>query len=324
MKTNRSFKFFSLVALPLIMWGNAARAELPTEYETWNASAKQELLWSHILESNYSELPKTAPWLVTAFKLISPEYLRTSFLRVSDELPVGRKRLLHPLGTVAAVVLKINPEFSRYTGLFRSGGVGLVRLSLATPLTTPYVPGMGLKIFVDQGSSINFQALYSLDGQGDNHNFFAHKLSTAIPKPHFWFLKPFEKLFRYASDTLSNNPQNRPQNELTLPLYEAARVSADGSTVDEVVDPYSVVFIPNPQLSMDPQTPRDFRKELGDIPENTILYWVAVKRTAAAPEELIGELITQSRFVASEYGDEKLFFQHQRLRNPNVNPQITP
>src|SRR5690554_8058537 len=39
---------------------------------------------------------------------------------------------------------------------------------------------MALKLFVDGQPSRNVSALYTLSGQGDNHNFFANELSNYV------------------------------------------------------------------------------------------------------------------------------------------------
>ncbi len=58
------------------------------------------------------------------------------------------------------------------------------------------------------------------------------------------------------------------------------------------------------------------RLALAELPKGTILYNVHVRESANSDLALLGELVTESEFVASEYGDKQLFFQHMRHRHP--------
>ena len=57
---------------------------------------------------------------------------------------------------------------------------------------------------------------------------------------------------------------------------------------------------------------RDFREELSRIPEGAVLYEVWACSAEGAEPRHLGRLKTTSRFVASRWGDEGLFFRHQR------------
>lgn len=108
--------------------------------------------------------------------------LGKSFSHVGDELPWGRGKVIHALGTVAPVTFR-SSESHPFTGLFAGKeAVGLVRLSIAAPPTLAgFTPGMALKFFIDGGPSMNLQVMSSLEGQGQNYNFFLNSFSNSLP-----------------------------------------------------------------------------------------------------------------------------------------------
>ncbi len=65
------------------------------------------------------------------------------------------------------------------------------------------------------------------------------------------------------------------------------------------------------------------RTALAEIPAGTTLYDVYVRKILEDPLERIGSLETQGPFVASSYGDEKLFFQHMRHRHVSSHVSVS-
>jgi hypothetical protein len=308
---------FTLGITSLLLTSAVSQAALPTNYDALTAGEKQSILWNQILDTPYDHLPTSDPSL-SLWHLFVSSFLQTSFTHTSDEMPVGRPKLIHTYGTVAQVELIMNVPASKYTGIFRSGGIGLARLSLAKQAGS-FTPGMGLKILVDQQPSVNFQVMYSLDGQGDDRNMFENKFTNVVEAPKSFILKPLGIAFENAVQALSGNPKDKPASALVLPLYEAAEVNSNGTLVAQsevVVEPSVFVFTPTAELKNGyaSKVGEDFRVALGEIAEGTVLYTVSVKDKFSSAEEVIGRLVLRSQFVASEYGDSKLFFQHQRHR----------
>ena len=190
------------------------------------------------------------------------------------------------------------------SGIFQTGAVGLVRLSLAgnPHATRTYVPGMGLKLFVDGHPSVNLQVMHSLMGQGKDQNFFKENFSNVIPDPPF-----FLWLFTLAFSTAKNPPT-------VLSVDHLSCIERDGTTVtpDKIVPVYQIVMMPNHALDIDANTENDFREELGKIEENSVLYTLSVRQTKNSDLIKVGTLVTRSPFVSSAYGDDRLFFQHYR------------
>lgn len=279
---------------------------LPPDYQTLKSEEKISLLWDQkIVPSTYAVLPpiKFVSIVWKFFKLLSPSYLAITFNLVSDEFPKNRERLIHPNGAVAKVEWVADPDV-QMSGIFKTGAIGLARLSLAgnPHASRSYIPGMGLKLFVDNQPSVNLQVMNKLTGQGKNQNFFKENFSNVIPDPPF-----FLWLFALAFSTAKNPPTVLNVDHLSL-------IQRDGTTVtaENVIPVYQIVMMPNHTLDIDPETQRDFREEFQKIKKDSILYTLYIRRTKNSELVQIGTLVTRSTFISSAYGDERLFFQHYR------------
>ena len=142
-------------------------------------------------------------------------------------------------------------------------------------------------------------------------------MSNVIPDSENPVLIAVTKVFQAALYLLSANWMNRPENPNNMPLYEHASVRVDGSAVNKgkVVAPWKIDFVPNKVLSWDPSTEKDFRWHLAnDVPTGSVLYDVVLYRTRESAGQHVGRLITDSPFVASMYGDERLYMRHASNR----------
>jgi hypothetical protein len=252
-------------------------------------------------------LPTKGPSALDLAKLFSCSFLQVTFNHQSDEMPFERKRVIHTYGSVAKVRFETDPTSHPFTGLFQSGGEGLIRLSLAAQ-GGAYTPGAGLKIFVDGNPSENFQVMYSLEGQGEDHNFFANRFSNIVAPPKSAALKIGALSFAHAIAGLANPPEN----ERTLPLERASAITSEGAHITEWNAPYEIQLWPTATArSLIPSNDQgDFRAHVPSLPAGTALYNL-YGRTRTGPFFPIGRIVLESPFVASQYGDEKLFFQHQ-------------
>lgn len=279
---------------------------LPSDYQTLGSEEKLSLLWDQrIVPTAYTILPpiKFTSIFWKFFKLLNPLYLAVTFNLVSDEFPKNRERLIHPNGAIAKI--EWVPEAgATVSGIFQTGAIGLVRLSLAgnPHAARSYIPGMGLKLLIDGRPSVNLQVMHSLTGQGKNQNFFKEEFSNIIPDPPFYLW-----LFAMAFATVKNPPTVLDVNHLGC-------IRKDGTTVaaKEIIPVYQIVLMPNHALDIDPLTRNDFREELASIKENSVLYTLYIRHIKNDDLIKIGTLITRSVFISSAYGDERLFFQHYR------------
>lgn len=110
-------------------------------------------------------------------------------------------------------------------------------------------------------------------------------------------------------------------------------MNQDGSAAGSVKTPTQIYFVPNPTLRNTISTaPHDFRDDLTAIPAGTKVYdvygtdmqirksiwpWVTARyaRERRNSAVKIGELVTQSEFTLSQFGDTGIFFKHQRYED---------
>ena len=115
----------------------------------------------------------------------------------------------------------------------------------------------------------------------------------------------------------------RPASQGLLPLYQAAAVTSNGMAVAKPVTPWQIEFEPTKEAvtSYTPYADQDPRLALKHIPVGTAIYGISLR--GAKDDELgpiIGHVVTTSKFVASKFGDEHLFFQHMQHRQPPTAP----
>lgn len=283
--------------------GMAAYADLPPDYEQLSNEQKQEALWTNVTYSHHKnplpEMSKGGFWEAWE-KLKGLFNLGPSFDHESDEMPTGRKKILHPNGSVGKVVF--TPVSGHpFTGIYATGDVGIARLSTGVaPTDKSFVPGMALKFFIPQHASVNLHVMNSLNGQDADWNFFAKTFSNKIEHPTGWVLKAIEKLFEWT---------RKPAND--LPVSHLADWDNEGHHVLSPVAPERLYFKPAESVVgiIDPNSREDFRLSLNQIPYGP-MYEVYGEYKGV--EYHVGTLSLESELLASEYGDKELFFQHQR------------
>ena len=150
---------FLIMGLSIVMcW-----AALPDNYQSLSALDKQQVQWNQILATKYSEsqLPNTYPPPNTnGTELYNASFLLPTFTWYGDEMPDNRRRsFISPYATVAKVVFRTTKNTpSGFTGMFQSGGRGLMRIALnpvrfqtsvndfaLTFITKIYIDGTGNK-----------------------------------------------------------------------------------------------------------------------------------------------------------------------------------
>jgi hypothetical protein len=298
-------KIFTIAALVAL-----AFADLPPNYQNLTAGQKQDILWSKILENPYPD-DKLPNGNLSPVQLLMPSYDEKSFTHDGDEMIPGRTKLIHTYGSAGKVELQIFPN-SSYTGLFKAGStnIGIARLSLALQDDNNFTPGMAVKILINGKPSINLIAMFSVNGQGKNKNFFEKVFTNYIPPAQGIVLKALAIAFREAIRMLPGDQCDKPLDEGKLPLYTPASVDSNGTVNANPKAPSVINFHPNPAIAWDPNTKNDVRINLANVPVGSVLYTVAVKLQENSPEEVIGQLVLRSKFVASEYEDKNLYFQH--------------
>lgn len=285
---------------------------LPADYQSWNAKKKQEFLWNErILKSKYDQLPSLRKIDVIGL-FLTP--LRSKMDYESDEAPPDWKKAIHAHASIAKIQF-VPTDNTPFTGLFRGADYGLLRLSLTgDPNDRGFAPGLAIKWLITGNHSEDFSALVSLMGQGNNYNFFANEFSNIVPVVN----QIGPKLINLIFMRVSKHPTK-------LSLQGLGEVDQQGQSVDNPHYPTQLFLVPS-QIVQFPKSPgRDFRTDLATIAPGTVLFSVygIDSRQLGTTEtqqsenrlkaQLIGQIKTMSEFIASSYGDRRLFFRHQRF-----------
>lgn len=282
---------------------------LPTDYESWSASQKESYLWEEkILPSRYHTLPRLTGIDVVGLFMTS---LLIKMERVSDQVTRNWKKAIHAHGTVAKVRYTSYPGH-KFTGMFQGAEHGLLRLSVTgDPTRRGFAPGLALKLLRDNGPSANVSALVSLTGQKDNYNFFANELSNIVPVIRQIGPKIINLIFRRVT-----------RYPTKLHLENLAQCDQSGRQVDKPEYPEQLFFVPGPNLSFSESPDHDFRVDLATLPVGTVIYEIFAPPSEhresidnRSRSSKIGELTLKSKFETTLYGDEFLFFRHQRFNN---------
>ncbi len=289
-------------------------ASTPENYRSLSACEKQSVLWKHIQESAYKELPDYKALGPKQLYKMARQEVAIKGSHFEDFAPIGWQKFLHARASITKV--KIVPHPSKYSGLFQGAECGLLRLSLTSAVKSgrPVAPGLALKILRDRTYSTNVSALVSLDGQDQDFNFFKYPMSNIVPVGTSVGQKLVHKIFLEAS----------PYPE-ELSIREFAEMDQYGRKSAEVVSPRQVFFVPSKRLIF-PSSAHDVRKDFATIPAGTVIYQIRAvtdkdfKYADYAPEnvqgllqssELVADVVTTSEFVASSFGDDGIFFRHQ-------------
>lgn len=297
-------KFLTLTFVLLSNLSLASDYVLADNYQT-----KLHTLWDYIASTEYTgQLPTASPNL---FNMLRPSYLIKTLTHSGDTLPEGRKKLIHTYGSVAAIQFVPTTVYNvPFTGLAKEGAYGLMRASLAT-MSGSFTPGIALKFPITGRSSVDVIAMFSVDGQEDNRNFFENSFKNEIKKTKNLALLPLQLAFVNTAKMLGHM-QGKKLNPLALDISEFGNVNQDGQNFPYQDDIELLTFSPlsDVRALIDPNSQNDFRVDLAKIPAGTVLYEVFAKRHLKQAYR-VGYIVLKSRFIASQFGDEQLFFAHE-------------
>lgn len=285
---------------------------LPAHYQGLPAAEKQELLWRKIEASPYAAdaLPDIgdAQFYMHAFAggLLSVDYLRDSFLRAGDEMAPGRTKILHTYGAVARVALEPRSGHP-FTGIWRSGAIGLARLSVAFPDHGKFCPGIALKFLIDGKPSVNQFAMPTLLGQAGNENAFARTYTNPFPKDSLGLpLALLKAIFAHTAESFRSESLHNNH----LPFDESSSIERDGQAVAAPVVAWGMRLEPVPETQIPAERGPDYRIKLAALAPGSLLFRVHLQAAAETPYYHVGDLRLTGHFLASKWGDEGLFFQH--------------
>lgn len=248
------------------------------------------------------------------------ESMSPTFDQAGDEMAPGmlwgtRAKYIHTIGNVATVKF-VSSQQHPFSGMWKGADYGVVRLSLAAKASkTNTAPGMGLKFLIDGMDSSNLVAMFSVDGQ-ESCNFFQNTFTNHIKDSKQTALAivatKFSSVTSYVEEVGLSNFGKNTQN---------------GAPEASLVFPFLIEFVPTGQLSTT-QCSDGIFAELSGIPSGSLIYNVFGWN---APQELggerfnMGELITTSALTTTKWGDEHLFYRHQRMDEDLVyHPEWEP
>jgi len=219
-----------------------------------------------------------------------------------------RPKTAHAVGSVGKVKFVARPN--NYTGIFQGAKYGIIRLGHTlepAPGIIDPVFGLALKFLRNSVDSANVVASYKYFNQ-KSWNLFAENLTNHYEG--FGSLKP--KLLRHISKA-SPHPSH-------VGLSDMARYGEDGKYISNSLlnFPYKLVFKPTGKISFPDEYHGELEDDLDTIEEGTLLWEVYAWDNPAelgGTECLIGSIVLTSPLVRSLYGDTKLFFRHQDMRD---------
>jgi hypothetical protein len=320
----------------------AVRPGQRLRYAELTAQEKRDYLFDHgVRPTAYDNYPDEArPDVViglvqfgrSAITSIAGHLLGETLTRVGDELEPPKPKLFHTYGTTAKVRFTPAPD-TPYSGLLAVEAPALVRFSYAGPVAgVGVVPGLGLKLLVDgDHPSENLVAMRKLDRQQPLWRYFSTRSHNSVFQHPFTNILPSPRFTNVVMRTVNARFETVVQagTGLHQPLDNLARVRADGAPVPPELRlaPHRIIFRPTREAAAASDPTIDFRDDLArNIPPGTPIYDV-LALTAVAEADAnrdgrarlealldragrIGTLTTESEFVASKYGDYRLFFKH--------------
>jgi len=230
----------------------------------------------------------------------------TTFDDQWEVMPAGRTKVIHSQGVHCQFELKVSDN--SYTGLLAQGNqAGIIRMGAAQNLDGGVMfPGIGVKFLRTGQKSANFVALRST-GPGGSMNFFADKLTNHVAPPAA--LVALHKFDQASGCTTM------------VGLSDVASYSQSGEKVSSPLFPFELEFEPSQEaqatMTDEKQTNDSLLNSLANIKPGTKLFDVyAVGSPSEAKQgtkKLLGTLTTTSECVRSTFGDEHMYFRHQRM-----------
>merc|ERR1712179_193006 len=297
-------------------------------YIAYPAVLKQATIWHNVIFNRTSGpwLPKnlTESELPPSFKNSDP---CPTLEAPGDELPAGRVKINRAVGSVGKVKFvpiggRQNPYYPHtghqnpYTGIFQGASFGIVRISTALePMPdcdncTDPIFGMALKFLRDGVESASLMAIFSAAGQ-KSWNVFKHSWSN-----HFSLPTNIRPVHVELGMVLAQASPHASQ----VGLSDVARYGENGRRISdsEINYPYKLVFRPTGEIVFPDEYHGVLADDLATIEKDTVLWNVFAwdnPEELGGREELIGSLILTSPLVPSLWGDTKLFFRHQDMRD---------
>ncbi len=287
----------------------------PINYSNWNATEKRTWIWNHAILTTAYPHDKLPPFEDIDILGLIRGSMNTKMDHLDDIAPENWKKPIHRRAVVAQVRWVPSPHAQKRSwGSLSQEQLGLLRASLTyTPKKRGLAPGLALKIFRDQKPSLDVSLLTGLDSHGQNYNFFEKPFSNFVPPSKSFGARIVDLIFSRAS---------RPTQMIGFQHFSADDRKVSGSGPIQIFFKSSLRFSPEAH---------DIRNDFMGLPIGTELgaffYRSAElesdylaydspksKLFSQSANTCIGSLVLESVFVASEFGDDRLFFRHERYQ----------
>ena len=285
----------------------------------------------------------------SALQSIANHLLSETLTRVGDELPEPKVKLFHTYGATAKIVF-VPQSDTPYSGILAERVPGLLRFSFAGPVRgVGVVPALALKFPIDgDHPSQNMLAMAKLDRQQPLWRFFSTDSYNSVFQNPFTNILPAPSLVNLTMRIVNQRFETvaKPGYGIHQSLESPARIRANGEPVPtgRIAAPYRVIFRPTADARSASDPKLDFRDDLArNFAPGTAIYDVLALdesqekelrgRGIGTVEDLvahagkIGTIATESEFIASKYGDYRLFFKHddmfirEEFRPASANPR---
>jgi len=214
-----------------------------------------------------------------------------------DVFPYPRLKYVRPVGVVAPVAFRSYGNHF-FTGVFKGSELGIVRLSISLDPKETFAPGVALKFLRENRPSANFFGFTDFEGQNcSEKNFFKYGMTTNVP-PATGSARAVPDKFRQATGCHQMVGLSDVADEFNGQMPEF---------------PFEVIFsgLPSVDFSCGDKGAAGWAN-LGKLQKGTRLFELKARRFPGYEAKPIGELILLDSLTTSKFGDEQLFFRHQR------------
>jgi hypothetical protein len=275
-------------------------------FESQTVEEKLDYYWARLSENPNLTVEYPIPKPLNFFQSV-----RTTFDNWLPEMPKGRKKLIHTVGSVCRVEFEV--KSSPYTGLLGNGiHNGFIRMGLAkTPGDDGMTPGTGWKFPRSGVPAGDFLAMHSLETD-QSWNFLKNNISNKLPVKGGALRALLVNMFSEASPC-----------PLHVGISDLAKYSADGTEHSPPQFPYKLFLVPSNEVqrSEAKKTISQIHDDLNSITVGTKLFTVyacgkqtdnehetlsSVERSCGS-SRLLGIVKTTGKCFISEYGDKHFF-----------------
>ena len=264
--------------------------------KTWEEKTN-EIMTHVMLEPSQGQFPN----VLGLFR----ESVITTFDNQWDIMPAGRRKFIHGVGAVCKFTLNITD--SPYTGMFKNGKqTGIIRMGSGNDISNGagVAASAAIKFLRSGVKSGNFVTLHR---PGESYNMFEYTLSNHIPEA---------SIVPLANRFTTRKFQQASKCAAKVGLSDIARYDQTGNE-EKPVFPFKITLKPTGAVNFrEDETPiLEFMQQYVDkIQSGTELYSFIAH---ANPDDIEGRELAKLTVLdgcfPSKYGDEKLFFQHQRV-----------